>query len=66
MLALALSGRAFDAHFDPRADHLRFYTRRTLARVLQGGGFEEIRIRGAAGIPGARRVLLASARRPRA
>ena len=64
VLALALSGRAFDAHFDPRSDHLRFYTRRTLTRVLEEGGFHEIRVRGAGGIPGVRRVLLAAARRP--
>jgi len=60
---LALSGRAFDAHFDPRADHLRFYTRRTLKRALEDSGFEDIEIREAGGIPGARRLLLASARK---
>jgi 2-polyprenyl-3-methyl-5-hydroxy-6-metoxy-1,4-benzoquinol methylase len=65
MLRLTLSGRAFDAHFDPRADHLRFYTRRTLTRLLGDFGFESIDVRGAGGIPGARRLLLASARRSR-
>jgi 2-polyprenyl-3-methyl-5-hydroxy-6-metoxy-1,4-benzoquinol methylase len=65
MLLLALSGRRFDAHFDPRADHLRFYTRRTLQRSLADFGFEQIEVRGAGGIPGARRLLLASARRSR-
>ena len=42
MLRLALSRRAFDAHFDPRADHLRFYSPRTLRRLLEDFGFEDI------------------------
>jgi 2-polyprenyl-6-hydroxyphenyl methylase/3-demethylubiquinone-9 3-methyltransferase len=63
MLVLALSGRAFDAHFDPRSDHLRFYSRRSLARQLEELGFERVRVRTAGGPPGARRALLATARR---
>jgi 2-polyprenyl-3-methyl-5-hydroxy-6-metoxy-1,4-benzoquinol methylase len=65
VLQLALSHRAFDLHFDPRADHLRFYTPRTLARLLADFGFEDIDVRGAAGPLLARRLLLASARRSR-
>jgi 2-polyprenyl-3-methyl-5-hydroxy-6-metoxy-1,4-benzoquinol methylase len=65
VLRLALSHRAFDLHFDPRADHLRFYTPRTLARLLEDFGFDEVRVRAAAGPPLARRLLLASARRSR-
>ena len=61
MLALALSGTRFECHFDPRADHLRFYSRRTLARLLADLGFREIEVRGAGGIPLAPRLLLASA-----
>jgi 2-polyprenyl-6-hydroxyphenyl methylase/3-demethylubiquinone-9 3-methyltransferase len=61
MLALAVSGMRFDRHFDPRADHLRFYSRRTLARLLADLGFREIEVRGAGGIPLASRLLLASA-----
>lgn len=64
-LRLALSGRAFEAHFDPRADHLRFYTRRALAGLLADFGFEEVAVAGRGGLPGARRVLLASGRRSR-
>jgi 2-polyprenyl-6-hydroxyphenyl methylase/3-demethylubiquinone-9 3-methyltransferase len=65
MLAMALSARRMDEHFDPRADHLRFYTRRTLAGLLADFGFEAIDVRGAGGLPWARRVLLASALRSR-
>ena len=65
MLGLALSGRRFDAHFDPRSDHLRFYTRRSLQRLLADFGFRDIDLREAGGIPGARRLLLARAQRSR-
>jgi len=65
MLALALSPRRFAEHFDPRADHLRFYSARTLRRLLEDFGFEHIDVRGAAGVPGARSLLLAYARRAR-
>jgi 2-polyprenyl-3-methyl-5-hydroxy-6-metoxy-1,4-benzoquinol methylase len=65
MLRLALSRPAFDAHFDPLADHLRFYTSRTLARLLADFGFKDIEVRAAGGLPGARRLLLVSARRSR-
>ena len=57
LLALALSARRFDEHFDPRSDHVRFYTRRTLAGLLADFGFEQIDVRGAGGVPGARRTL---------
>lgn len=65
VLSLVLSRRRFDAWFDPRSDHLRFYTRRTLAALLDDFGFDEVRMRGAGGWPGARDVLLAAARRGR-
>lgn len=65
MLALALSRRAFAEHFDPLGDHVRFYSRATLARLLGEFGFEQVRVRAAGGAPGARRVLLASAVRSR-
>ncbi len=64
-LGLALSSQRWDAHFDPRADHLRFYTRRTLTALLADFGFEQIDVRGAGGAPGARRLLLGSALRSR-
>jgi 2-polyprenyl-3-methyl-5-hydroxy-6-metoxy-1,4-benzoquinol methylase len=65
MLGLAISHRKLDAHFDPLSDHLRFYTPRTLRRLLEDFGFEDVDVRAAGGIPGARRLLLASARRAR-
>jgi 2-polyprenyl-3-methyl-5-hydroxy-6-metoxy-1,4-benzoquinol methylase len=65
LLALLCSVRRFERHFDPRADHVRFYTRRTLTRLLADFGFHDIEVRGAGGFPGARRLLLASARRSR-
>jgi 2-polyprenyl-3-methyl-5-hydroxy-6-metoxy-1,4-benzoquinol methylase len=58
-LWLGLSRRAFEAHFEPRSDHVRFFTRRSLVALLEAGGFEEIRVRRARG------VLLASARAAR-
>jgi 2-polyprenyl-3-methyl-5-hydroxy-6-metoxy-1,4-benzoquinol methylase len=64
-LRMALSRGAFEAHFDPRSDHLRFYTRRVLAALFADFGFEDVVVFGAGGVPGARRVLLASARRAR-
>ena len=64
-LALGLSERAFAARFDPRSDHLRFYTRRALAALLEDFGFEQIETRSLGGPPGARRMLLAAARRAR-
>lgn len=64
-LHLALSERAFASHFDPRSDHLRFFVPRTLVGLLSDFGFEEIALLRRGGVPGARRVLLASARRKR-
>ena len=58
-LWLGVSRRAFEAHFEPRSDHLRFFTRRSLAGLLHAGGFEQIEIRRARG------VLLATARAAR-
>ena len=65
VLLLALSRRAFEAHFDPRADHLRYYTRAGLTGLLGEFGFQEVVVRAASGPPGARRLLLARAVRSR-
>jgi len=65
LLAMALLPRSFEARLDPLSDHLRFYTQRSLARVLEEFRFEAIRVSPAGGLPGARPLLLASARRAR-
>lgn len=65
LLALALSRRRFERHFDPRGDHLRFFTRSSLSELLADLGFEQIEVHGAVGAPWARQVLLACARRTR-
>jgi SAM-dependent methyltransferase len=65
LLLIALSPRRFARHFDPRSDHLRFYSARTLSRLLEDFGFEDIEVRAAGGPPGMRPLLLASARRAR-
>jgi 2-polyprenyl-3-methyl-5-hydroxy-6-metoxy-1,4-benzoquinol methylase len=43
-LALGLSKRAFERHFEPRSDHVRFFTRRTLGELLDAAGYREIQI----------------------
>jgi 2-polyprenyl-3-methyl-5-hydroxy-6-metoxy-1,4-benzoquinol methylase len=55
-LALGLSARAFERHFEPRSDHVRFFTARTLTSLLDACGFGEIATASSSG------VLLASAR----
>jgi 2-polyprenyl-3-methyl-5-hydroxy-6-metoxy-1,4-benzoquinol methylase len=36
---------ATDAHFDPRSDHLRFFSARTLRAMLGDAGFDQIDVR---------------------
>jgi 2-polyprenyl-3-methyl-5-hydroxy-6-metoxy-1,4-benzoquinol methylase len=63
-LALALVPGAWERHLDPRGDHLRFYTRRSLAALLDDFRFERVEVRGL-GPPLVARVLLAAAVRAR-
>jgi 2-polyprenyl-6-hydroxyphenyl methylase / 3-demethylubiquinone-9 3-methyltransferase len=65
LMRVALSRRAFAARFDPLGDHLRFYSRDTLIRLLGELGLEQVNVRRAGGAPGARRLLLAHAIRSR-
>jgi ubiquinone/menaquinone biosynthesis C-methylase UbiE len=53
----------FEAHFDPLGQHLRFYTRRSLAGTLDATGFAPVAVRALGGVPLARRTLVARAGR---
>src|ERR1700683_1459275 len=64
-LRLACSARAFAAHFDPRGEHLLFYVRAALVALLEDFGFEDVEVRAAGALPGARRRLLVRATRSR-
>jgi SAM-dependent methyltransferase len=54
----------FDGHFDPLGQHVRFYTRSSLAATLAHAGFEGVDVRPWGGPPLLRTGLRASARRP--
>lgn len=54
---LGVRGQAFDAHFDPRADHLRFFSRRTLCALLADTGFARLDVRATGGPPLLRRAF---------
>jgi SAM-dependent methyltransferase len=53
----------FDAHFDPLGQHLRFFTRSSLAATLDNAGFAQIEVRPWGGPPVLRRSLVARALR---
>jgi SAM-dependent methyltransferase len=53
----------FDAHFDPRGQHLRFFTRASLRASLRAAGFAEPRVRAIGGAPLFRQSLVARAGR---
>jgi SAM-dependent methyltransferase len=53
----------FERHFDPTGQHLRFYTRSSLARTLGDAGFEVVQVRPWGGPPLLRTGLTATARR---
>ena len=57
LLALA----HYDAHYDPLGQHVRFYTRRSLARALHATGFEAVQLAGLGGAPLLRQALVARA-----
>lgn len=48
LLGLALSPRRFAEHFEPRSDHVRFFSPRTLRPLLDDLGFDiaELRVQG--------------------
>jgi 2-polyprenyl-3-methyl-5-hydroxy-6-metoxy-1,4-benzoquinol methylase len=60
MLGLALSHRRFAEHFEPRSDHVRFFSPATLRELLEDLGFDVLELR-----PALRRsTILARALRP--
>jgi SAM-dependent methyltransferase len=61
--AAAIALARFDAHFDPRGQHLRFFTRTSLARSLVAAGFEDVTVSTAGGPPLLRETLVARASR---
>lgn len=58
-----LASTRFEAHFDPLGQHLRFYTRASLAAALDHAGFEAVDVRPWGGPPLLRTGLRASATR---
>jgi SAM-dependent methyltransferase len=55
----------WEPHFDPLGQHVRFYTRRSLGRVLDTFAFEDVHITGIGGPPLLRETLVARARKAR-
>ena len=53
----------FDAHFDPQGQHLRFFTRASLAASLLAAGFEAPSVRAVGRVPLLRESLVARAGR---
>jgi SAM-dependent methyltransferase len=51
----------FETHFEPLGQHLRFFTRRSLATTLEHAGLPPRRVAGWGGVPFARRGLVALA-----
>ena len=60
-LSHALLPGAFERCFDPLADHLRFYTARSITTLLADFDFQEVRVQRAGGVPGARATLYVTA-----
>lgn len=63
LLRLALSRRRFAEHFEPRSEHVRFFSTRTLGVLLDDLGFDVVELRAAGGLPGLRSTILARATR---
>jgi SAM-dependent methyltransferase len=61
--AAAIALTRFDAHFDPLGQHVRFFTRATLASALDAAGFAPVAVWAAGGVPVFRRMLVARAQR---
>jgi SAM-dependent methyltransferase len=59
--AAAIALTRFDAHFDPLGQHVRHFTRSSLAATLDHAGFAPVEIAAAGGVPPFRRMLVARA-----
>ncbi len=59
--AAGLALARFDAHFDPLGQHLRFYTRTSLARALATHGFTGVTVAATGRVPLLRETLIARA-----
>ena len=55
----------FDEHVDPLGQHVRFYSRRSLRRVLDSFAFEAVHVTSIGGPPGLRETLVARAHKAR-
>jgi ubiquinone/menaquinone biosynthesis C-methylase UbiE len=64
MLGLALSRRRFAAHFEPLADHVRFFSPQTLRALLDDFHFDVVELRSAGAAPLLRSTILVHAVRP--
>ena len=61
LLRVALSRRAFAEHFEPRSEHVRFYSPATLRALLEDFDFDVAELRLGGGLPGLRSTILARA-----
>ena len=62
---VAIALLRWEPHFDPLGQHVRFYTRRSLRRVLDAFAFEDVRVEAVGGPPLLRETLVARARKAR-
>jgi ubiquinone/menaquinone biosynthesis C-methylase UbiE len=51
----------YEAHYDPLGQHVRFYSRRSLAGALAATGFGDVRMGGLGGVPLLRAAIVARA-----
>ncbi len=58
----AIAGRPLEDRLDPRSDHLRFFTARTLELMISDAGFQQVWVSSFGGLPLLRSSLLARAR----
>ena len=63
LLRLALSRRAFAEHFEPRSDHVQYFSPHTLRELLDDLGFDVAELHTAGGPPLLRSTILARATR---